>query len=256
MSDSELLRLVQQTGVPSRIQYREVDGRIIRYFITGTAGKPSLILLHGSPSSLSAWRDLFTDSIFLHRYQLIAFDRPGYGYSDFGRTETNLQKQVSLIQPIVDSLTVGKGAILLGSSYGGPVAAQLAMNLPDRFRQLVLLSASVEPNREKTYYISYAMVLPVLKYLFPPTFRMSSEEKMTHAEQLQTLQDWSRIKADVLLIHGNRDDLIYYENALYARKWLSSVTRVTLVTMNGKGHSIIFSRPDFIKKILLARLYN
>jgi pimeloyl-ACP methyl ester carboxylesterase len=147
-------------------------------------------------------------------------------------------------------MTTDHQAVLLGSSYGGPVAAQLAMNLPKRISQLVLLSASVMPGQEKTYWISYPMTTPVLKYLFPPTFVMSSEEKLVHKLQLETLSHWEKIRSDVLIIHGNRDGLVYYENAEYARKKLSMAKSVKTITMNGKGHSIIFSRPDFIKRIL------
>jgi pimeloyl-ACP methyl ester carboxylesterase len=168
--------------------------------------------------------------------------------------EPDLQKQVALIQAVVDSLTRHTQAIIIGSSYGGPVAVQLAINLPERIGQLVLLSASVMPGREKTYWISYPMTMPVLEYLFPPTFVMSSVEKLSHRQQLENLRDWDSIRAEVVIIHGNRDGLIYYDNALYARRRLTGAKSVKLVTMNGKGHAIIFSRPDFIKKILLQHL--
>jgi pimeloyl-ACP methyl ester carboxylesterase len=129
------------------------------------------------------------------------------------------------------------------------------MNLPDRISQLVLLSASVMPGREKTYWISYPMTVPVLRYLFPPTFVMSSEEKLVHRQQLETLNNWEKISSDVLIIHGNRDGLVYYDNAEYARKKLVKARSVKTITMNGKGHSIIFSRPDFIKRILKQYLF-
>jgi pimeloyl-ACP methyl ester carboxylesterase len=99
------------------------------------------------------------------------------------------------------------------------------------------------------------MTVPVLKYLFPPTFVMSSEEKLVHRQQLETLNHWEKIKSDVLIIHGNRDGLVYYENADYARRNLVHARSVKTITMNGKGHSIIFSRPDFIKRILKQYLF-
>jgi pimeloyl-ACP methyl ester carboxylesterase len=249
MSDKELNETVSELHVPHQVVHQKILGHTIRFIQVGYDSLPKLIFLHGSPSSLSAWRTVYTDTGFLNHYQVIAIDRPGYGYSDFGNVEPNLQKQVAILQVLLDSLTQNRKAILVGSSYGGPVAAQLAMNLPQRFSQLVLLSAALEPGREKTYLISYPMTWPLIKYLFPPTFVMSSEEKLVHKQQLETLNHWEKISTDVVIIHGNKDGLVYYDNAEYARKKLVNARSVTSITMNGKGHSIIFSRPDFIKHI-------
>lgn len=254
VNDRDLTETLETMPFPFRVVHQQVGDRSIRYLQAGADSLPTLILLHGSPSSLSAWRPLYTDSRFLNRYRLIAIDRPGYGYSDFGNVVTNLQEQVSILQVIIDSLTKHKKAILLGSSYGGPVAAQLAMNLPDRFSQLVLMSAALEPGQEKTYWISYPMTTPVLKYLFPPTFVMSSEEKLAHRQALQQLVQWEKIICPVLLIHGDKDGLVYYRNVDYAKQKLVNAVSVKTITMTGKGHSIIFSQPEYIRKLLLQHL--
>jgi pimeloyl-ACP methyl ester carboxylesterase len=250
MNDQELMETLNNSTYPHAVIHQRVGDRSLRYLKVGYDSLPKIILLHGSPSSLSAWRTIYTDTIYLRKFQVIAIDRPGYGYSDFGNVETNLQKQVALVQELVDSMTLHHKAILFGSSYGGPVAAQLAMNHPERIIQLVLLSAAVMPGHEKTYWVSYPMTTPVIEYLFPTTFVMSSREKLVHKKELETLMAWDRITTDVLIIHGNKDKLVYYDNALYARKKLVNAKKCVLLTMNGKGHSIIFSRPDFIKRIL------
>lgn len=256
VNDRDLTETLKTMPYPFRVVHQRVGDRSIRYLTAGADSLPKLILLHGSPSSLSAWRPLYTDPRFLQRFQIIAIDRPGYGYSDFGSVVTSLQEQVELLQVVVDSLTRNRKAILLGSSYGGPVAAQLAMNLPDRFSQLVLMSAALEPGQEKTYWISYPMTAPLLRYLFPPTFVMSSEEKLSHRQSLESLTQWSKISCPVLLIHGDKDGLVYYRNAVYAKQKLVNASTVTTVTMTGKGHSIIFSQPEYIRKLLLQYLLN
>jgi pimeloyl-ACP methyl ester carboxylesterase len=254
MSDHEISETLLPEHVPYLIIRDTIHGRVIRYLKVGNDSLPKLICLHGSPSSLTAWRTIYTDPGFQRRFQIIAIDRPGYGYSGFGKVETDIENEVSILQVLIDSFTLHKKAILIGSSYGGPVAAQIAMNMPDRFQQLVLLSAAVKPGSEKTYWASYAMIVPVIKNIFPPTLVMSSEEKLNHPRQLSGLVNWDKINMDVLLIHGNKDKLVYYDNAMYARGKLTHARRLTMVTMNGKGHAIIFSRPDFIKKILMQYL--
>lgn len=248
-SDAQIKASLKNSHQPFSIGYYKSQSSTIRFLKVGEDSLPKIILIHGSPSSLSSWQAIYTDTAFIKRYQIIAIDRPGYGYSNFGSVITNLQQQVNTIQPLIDSLTANTKAILVGSSYGGPVAAQLAMNLPNRFEQLVLLSAAVKPGSEKTYWISYPMVMPLVSMLFSPGLVMPSEEKLTHREQLEQLRNWNKINTDVVIIHGNKDDLIYYDNATYAKAKLHNAHSVKLITMSGKGHAIIFSQPDFLKKI-------
>lgn len=254
MNDRGITESLRSLPVPFRVEHWNAGARHIRYLKVGYDSLPKLILLHGSPSSLSAWRPIYADMRFLERFQVIAIDRPGYGYSDFGQVVTGLQLQVQLLRPLVDSLSGNGQAMLLGSSYGGPVAAQLAMDLPDRFSQLILMSASLEPGAEKTYWISYPMTAPLIRYLFPPSFVMSSDEKLTHRQELETLTAWDRIRCKTLIVHGDQDGLVYYRNAMYAKRRLVNARSVTTVTMTGKGHSVIFSEPEYIRKILLTYL--
>lgn len=255
MSDKDIQETLAPLGYPYSITHQKVGAQEMRYIKVGYDSLPPLIFLHGSPSSLSAWRPIYTDTAFLRRYQVISVDRPGYGYSGFGKVETGITAQAHAIIPIMDSVTHGRKAILVGGSYGGPVAARIAMDKPDQVSQLVLLSASVKPGSENTYWISYPMTTPVLEYLFPPTFVMSSKEKLSHRKELETLEQWSNINADVLIIHGDKDGLVYYDNATYARQQLVRARSVITVTMKGKGHSIIFSEPGYIRSLLLQYLH-
>ena len=113
MSDKEIEETLAPVNVPAVIVHDTILQQPIRYIKVGYDSLPKLICLHGSPSSLSAWRTIYTDTAFLKLYQVIAIDRPGYGYSGFGRVETDLQKQVNILQVLIDSLTEQKKAILL-----------------------------------------------------------------------------------------------------------------------------------------------
>jgi pimeloyl-ACP methyl ester carboxylesterase len=59
------------------------DGHNLHYIETGNAQKPTLIL-HGSPGSWNAFKEYLQDTTLLKKYRMIAIDRPGFGYSDFG----------------------------------------------------------------------------------------------------------------------------------------------------------------------------
>jgi len=253
ISDNQLSSLLQNSSTKVKSQYLRTSQHTIRYITIGNSSKPPLLLLHGSPSSLAGWKQLLLDTSFTNNYYLIAIDRPGYGYSNFGNIENNIATQAQLVNTVLDSISLKNKITILGSSYGGPVAAAAVMQHPNRFEKLLLLSASVKPDAEKVYFISYFMAAPIIKYLFPAIFSMASIEKLGHSTQLKSLTEWQKINCSVVIIHGDKDNLIYYENALYAQQQLKNASSLITVTLHNKGHALIFTEPAFLKKIL--RLY-
>ncbi|WP_114792711.1 alpha/beta hydrolase [Niabella yanshanensis] len=233
-------------GYPTQIKYFLVGKQKIRCLTTGNPDGKNLLLVHGSPSSLSSWMPLYADSAFMNAFKMIAVDRPGYGYSDFGKVETSIAKQAELVEAVMDSLKLS-ATILLGNSYGGPIAAQIAMRRPKKITHLVLLSASVKPTAEKTYGISHLMIAPVVKYLFPAIFRMSSEEKFSHAAELALLKNWDSIGSPTSIIHGDQDRLVYFSNAEFLKE---KIPHSKLYVMEGKGHALMFTDPVYLKQIL------
>lgn len=233
-------------GYPTEVKYFQVGKQKIRCLITGNPNGDNLLLIHGSPSSLSSWMPLYSDTAFMESFRMIAVDRPGYGYSNFGKVETSIAKQAEIVEAVMDSLQLS-AATLLGTSYGGPVAAQIAMQCPEKVMHLILVSASIKPTAEKTYGISYLMIAPVIKYLFPAIFRMSSEEKFSHARELALLKNWDSIKSPTSIVHGDQDRLVYFSNAEFVKE---KIPHSKLYVMENKGHALMFTDPGYLKKIL------
>jgi pimeloyl-ACP methyl ester carboxylesterase len=249
-SDRYHISTTLKLGYNTEIKYFNIGEQKVRCLITGNPNGTNLLLLHGSPSSLSSWSTLYADSAFMNTFKIIAVDRPGYGYSNFGDVEISITRQAEIVETIIDSLELST-TILLGASYGGPVAAQVAIDRPQRIEHLVFLSASVKPNAEKTFWISHLMTAPVIKYAFPAVFRMSSEEKLSHAKELDKIIHWDSIKSLTSVVHGDKDDLIYFSNAEFLK---DKIPNSKLYIMKDKGHSLIFTDPDYLKKMLLAVL--
>ncbi len=105
----------------------------------GDSARPVVLFIHGAPSSLSFFNEFFKDTALLNRAQLVAVDRPGYGYSDFGRVETSVVRQAELLQPLIDRYRNAPYLMIVGSSYGGSVSARLAMNNPGRVDHVVVV---------------------------------------------------------------------------------------------------------------------
>jgi pimeloyl-ACP methyl ester carboxylesterase len=120
-----------------------VDGLDIFYREAGPADAPTVLLLHGFPSSSHMFRTLIPD--LAERYHVIAPDYPGFGYSSappvdqFDYTFANL---AAVIEGFTDQLGLSS-YVLYMQDYGGPVGMRLAIKHPDRVRGIVVQNAVV-----------------------------------------------------------------------------------------------------------------
>lgn len=119
----------------------QVDGLSIFYREAGPVDAPTVLLLHGFPSSSRMYEPLFAR--LSSRYHLIAPDYPGFGHSDapsaatFAYTFDHLAK-------VIDHFTAAVGLkqyVLYMQDYGGPVGMRLALAHPERVRAFVIQNA-------------------------------------------------------------------------------------------------------------------
>ena len=95
-----------------------IDEHTLHYIQTGNENNPTLFFIHGSPGSWDAYKKYLKDSLLLQKYRMIAIDRPGFGYSDFGQAE-NLPTQAVLIAKLIQSIDNKKPVTLIGHSMAG-----------------------------------------------------------------------------------------------------------------------------------------
>lgn len=129
---------------PPQGHFVEVDGVRLHYLERGSG--PTLVLLHGN----GVYSKDFETSGLLQRaaehYHVIAFDRPGFGYSDRPRsTIWTPDKQAALLHRALEQIGV-ESAIVLGHSWGTMVALAMGLQQPDFVRGLVLLSGYYYPS--------------------------------------------------------------------------------------------------------------
>jgi pimeloyl-ACP methyl ester carboxylesterase len=123
----------------SRVTYRntQVDGLKIFYREAGPKDAPTIVLLHGFPSSSHMFRDLIPR--LSDKYHIIAPDYPGFGYSDapspeqYAYTFDHLAGTVDLF---LDQQGVTKYSIYI-QDYGSPVGFRLATRHPDRIQAII-----------------------------------------------------------------------------------------------------------------------
>jgi pimeloyl-ACP methyl ester carboxylesterase len=145
---------------PPRGRFVEVDGVRLHYIERGEG--PVLVLLHGN----GVLANDFEHSGLLDRaaqhYRVIAFDRPGFGYSERPRsTVWTPQAQARLLHHALQELEVDS-AIVLGHSWGTLVALSMALEVPDFVRGLVLLSGYYYPSLRLDVPMLSGPAIPVL----------------------------------------------------------------------------------------------
>lgn len=110
---------------PPRGKFVEVDGVRLHYIERGQ-GEP-LVLLHGNGSMI---QDFVSSGLLdkaAHKYRVIAFDRPGFGYSERPRlTIWTPGVQADLMGKALGQIGISQ-AIVLGHSWGTSVAIALAL---------------------------------------------------------------------------------------------------------------------------------
>jgi pimeloyl-ACP methyl ester carboxylesterase len=107
----------------------------IHYFTSGSPSLPTLLLLHGFPSSSTQFRDLAP--LLSHKYHIIALDFPGYGLtqapSDFAYNFENL---ASVTLAFLAALQVSSYAIYV-FDYGAAVGWRLALANPSAITAII-----------------------------------------------------------------------------------------------------------------------
>lgn len=117
---------------------RKINGVEIFYREAGDKNKPTLVLLHGYPTSSHMFRNLIVD--LSDKYHLIAPDYPGYGRSeqppmkDFDYTFENM---ASIVTTLLSELDIQKYSLYL-MDYGAPIGFRIASASPEKIDTLII----------------------------------------------------------------------------------------------------------------------
>jgi pimeloyl-ACP methyl ester carboxylesterase len=120
--------------------FAEVDGLRVHYQEFGDPTAPVMLLIHGYSASNFTWKTA-APMLAAAGFRVIAPDLIGFGFSSKpGWFDYTIQSQSRLMERFMDRLGLGS-ALVVGSSYGGAVAAMLALDYPERVSRLVLVDA-------------------------------------------------------------------------------------------------------------------
>ncbi|QDE37789.1 alpha/beta hydrolase [Luteibacter pinisoli] len=129
--------MIQTTDFPVHHRFVDADGVRVFYREAGNPAAPTLLLVHGFPTSSLQYRELFNELV--DRFHLVAPDLPGFGFTEVpesrGYTYTfdNLGKT---LEAFVDALNL-QSYILYVFDYGAPSAFRLAVAKPERLTGII-----------------------------------------------------------------------------------------------------------------------
>jgi pimeloyl-ACP methyl ester carboxylesterase len=188
-----------QAAASHAIHYRTVavDGIDIFYREAGDPNAPTLLLLHGFPTSSHMFRDLIP--LLADQYHLVAPDYPGFGYSarpapsEFNYTFDHL---ADVMEHFVDALGLKRYSLYM-QDFGGPVGFRLAFRRPEQIRSLIIQNANAY--EEGVSQGVKDVVLRVWKERTPETenrLRQLFELPATKRQYLEGVPDPSRVSPD------------------------------------------------------------
>jgi pimeloyl-ACP methyl ester carboxylesterase len=125
--------------------WAEIGGLNVRYLDWGGDGPP-IMALHGLASSAN-WYDIVAQLLRKHG-RIIAPDQRGHGQTTQAPTGYDWQTLSSDIVGLMDHLGIDK-ATVLGHSWGGNVAGNLAARFPERVEKLVLIDGGFSGRRQQ-----------------------------------------------------------------------------------------------------------
>lgn len=251
MSPSKTKSFFEETQTAFINEDSAVSGHEIHYIQTGNDDMPTLFFVHGSPGSWDAFKEYLRDSLLLKKYRMIAIDRPGFGYSDFGEAE-DLQTQSNRINAFLKTKDNRRPIILVGHSMGGPVIAKMATLSPDRYKALVIIAGSIDPDAEKPENWRKVIKVKPIRYLIPGAMRPANDELWLLKQDLKDLKPLLKnIKSEVTIIHGTKDQLVPYSNVDFIQKELVNAKSMDLISIKEANHFIPWTHFETIRDALL-----
>ncbi len=257
--------------------YAKVGDLVMRFRVTGSG--PPLLLIRGLVRSLDYWGGL--ESILARNFTTIVFDNRGVGGSDVTRPPYTTSMMADDAAGLLEALDIPK-AHVFAISLGGMIAQKLALRHPNQVDGLVL--GCTTPGMRLGVHIPWKVIGKILAapllpeeevHGFTASFALSRAFLERHPEVIDqwrelserwpvsrigflgqfaaaathdmTREQLGRIRARTLLLHGDADQLIPFENS---RRLEKLIPGAKLVPVHGAGHDFPVEQPETTARLI------
>jgi pimeloyl-ACP methyl ester carboxylesterase len=242
-----------------------------------------VVLIHGNPGSYEDYTLEVVERL-AQSYYVVAFDRPGHGYSErHDSVQTTVEVQALIIREALQKLGLEK-PVLVGHSWGGSLVLAAALAYGKDLTGIVLLAPAAYPSvssewwsllphipligniviNRLTPFLGRAMVRESLKQAYAPQdvqtdyversldlwmkpdrIRACAYDERTLGASLTVLSEHYRdIELPVVIVTGSADRLLKPEEHAYPLH--KAIRNSKLVVLPETGHQLPQTRPDAV----------
>lgn len=272
-TQSQSLSSPAPSPAPCVDRYAEVAGLKLHYQDFGSAGKQTMVCVHGGAAS-GHWFD-FVAGDFSRNYHVLAIDQRGHGDSGWARpADYSYERYADDLDEFVTKLGISD-FVLIGHSMGGAVALTYAARHPGRVARLVVVDTTlhmtpdrIEKLREvgnrpgRTYatreeFVSRFRLRPPDSSATPEVLRHLGEcgakelpdgtfghkfdrDVYARRNSVDTLPLWSQIKIPALLVKGGRSPRITPEIRAMVKE---RCPQMEFAEVEGADHHVTLDNP-------------
>ena len=256
ISEKQVREHYASKDIKPEIQIIKNDTLSLCVASVGADTLPMLLLIHGAPGSLWGYMNLMDDQDLQKHFHIVSVDRVGYGKSSLKLKKkrkyvTSIATQAKALLPVFDLNHSDKKVIVLGRSYGAPIAAKMVSLVPEKVKELIMVSPVIDPDKEKFYWFSKWGRNALIQLFLPGAFNTATAEKYSHSDELKKLLPvWQTLNVPTTVIQGGNDWIADPTNIDFAKKHIKS-KKAQYIFLYNAGHMITYTHLDMIKEMLL-----
>jgi pimeloyl-ACP methyl ester carboxylesterase len=270
-------------GIDARVEHGYADSHGVKIHYASLGKGPLIVMIHGFPDFWYTWRDQM--EALSSQFQTVAIDQRGYNLSDKPKGVDNYDMRLLVgdVATVIQHLGRDK-AIIVGHDWGGAVAWQFAMHVPQMTERLIILNlphprglqrelANNPQQRANSQYarnfqqkgahlkltaegLSAWVRDPQAREKYIEAFRHSDFEAMLNYYKKNYPRESAgedtspviKVKAPVLMIHGLDDKALLPGALNNTWEWLEK--DLTLVTIPGAGHFVQQDASDMVTRTM------
>ena len=265
--------------IESKVTHGYADSNGVKIHYASLGQGPLMIMIHGFPDFWYTWRDQM--EALSDKYQCVAIDQRGYNLSDKPKGVENYDVRLLVgdVAAVIKALGKDK-AIIVGHDWGGMVAWQVALNLPQMTEKLIILNlphprgltrelANNPAQQKASAYarnfqkpeatatpeqLAFWVKDPEAKKKYVAAFQRSDIQAMLnyykqnypHEQYVEDTSPVMKTKMSVLMIHGLGDTALLSGALNNTWDWMGQ--DLTLVTIPGASHFVQQDASELVSK--------